>query len=177
VFCPRDLPSFGEIRELAKDIIGVESTAIFTAMRTFEVADALAGAVESNLRHQFGLSLGRFYLLMILHRYSESELTPSDLAQRAAVTRATVTGLLDGLEGEGLVERHAHSTDRRRITLKLTAAGKAFIAKLIPAFAPRLSAVASGLSESERRQFLRLLDKIQLGLETLRALGKDAVPA
>ena len=66
-------------------------------MRTVEVADALAAAVESTLRHQFGLSVGRFSLLMILHRYSESELTPSDLAQRAGVTRATVTGLLDGL--------------------------------------------------------------------------------
>jgi DNA-binding MarR family transcriptional regulator len=177
VFCPRDLPSFGEIRELTKNLIGVEPTAIFTAMRTLEVADALAGAVEFNLRHQFGLSIGRFSLLMILHRHSESELTPSDLAQRAAVTRATVTGLLDGLEEDGLVERQAHSTDRRRIALRLTAAGKAFIARLIPVYAPRLSAVASGLSEKERRQFLHLLDKIQLGLDSLRAPGKDPVPA
>ena len=177
MFCPRDLPSFTEIRELTKDIIGVEPTAIFTAMRTLEVADALAAAVESNLRHQFGLSVGRFSLVTILHRYSESELTPSDLAQRAGVTRATVTGLLDGLEEDGLVERKAHSTDRRRIALQLTEAGKAFIARLIPAYAPRLSAVASGLSEKERRHFLRLLDKIEFGLETLRAPGKDAVPA
>ena len=177
MFCPRDLPSFAEIRELTKDILGVEPTAIFTAMRTLEVADALAAAVESNLRHQFGLSVGRFSLVTILHRYSESELTPSDLAQRAGVTRATVTGLLDGLEEDGLVERKAHSTDRRRVALQLTAAGKAFIARLIPAYAPRLSALASGLSEKERRQFLRLLDKIELGLETLRAPGKDAVPA
>jgi DNA-binding MarR family transcriptional regulator len=177
VFCPHDLPSFGEICELTRDIVGVEPTAIFTAMRTVEVADALAGAIEATLRHQFGLSVGRFSLLMILHRYSQSELTPSDLAERAGVTRATVTGLLDGLEREGLVERLAHSTDRRRIALRLTAAGKAFIARLIPAYAPRLSGVASGLSERERRQFLRLLEKIQLGLETLRAPGKNAVPA
>jgi DNA-binding MarR family transcriptional regulator len=177
VFCPRDLPSFGEIRELTQFFNDTATTEIYTAMRTFEMAAALAGAIESNLRHQFGLSVGRFSLLMILHRYSESELTPSDLAQRAAVTRATVTGLLDGLEEDGLVERQAHSTDRRRVALKLTEAGKAFIAKLIPAYAPRLSAVANGLSEKERRQFLRLLDKIQLGLETLRAPGKDVVPA
>jgi DNA-binding MarR family transcriptional regulator len=114
---------------------------------------------------------------MILHRHSESELTPSDLARRAAVTRATVTGLLDGLEEKNLVERRAHSTDRRRVALKLTEAGRAFIARLIPAYAPRLSAVASGLSERERQQFLQLLDKIQLGLETLRAPGRDAVPS
>ena len=63
MFCPRDLPSFAEIRELTKEIIGVEPTAIFTAMRTFEVADALAGAVESNLRHQFDLSIGRFAMV------------------------------------------------------------------------------------------------------------------
>ena len=83
MFCPRDLPSFSEIRELTQNLLGVDATAIFTAMRTLEVADALAGAVEFNLRHQFGLSVGRFSLLMILHRYSESELTPSDLAERA----------------------------------------------------------------------------------------------
>ena len=52
-----------------------------------------------------------------------------------------------------------------------------WIARLIPAYAPRLSAVANGLSEKERRQFLRLLDKIHVGLETLRAPGKDRVLA
>lgn len=34
MFCPHDLPSFDEIRELTKDLVGVEPTAIFTAMRT-----------------------------------------------------------------------------------------------------------------------------------------------
>ena len=40
--------------------------------------------------------------------------------KRAGVTRATITGLLDGLERDALVVRAASAHDRRRLTVRLT---------------------------------------------------------
>jgi hypothetical protein len=51
-----------------------------------------------------GLSEGRFVLLFLLESASEG-LAPNHLAEQAGITRATVTGLLDGLEREALAER------------------------------------------------------------------------
>ncbi|KAA9150109.1 MarR family transcriptional regulator, partial [Delftia sp. BR1] len=48
-----------------------------------------------------GLSEGRFVLLFLLESASEG-LAPNHLAEQAGITRATVTGLLDGLEREAL---------------------------------------------------------------------------
>ncbi|UYO01117.1 MAG: MarR family transcriptional regulator [Devosia sp.] len=50
-------------------------------------------------------------------------MTQKMLADRLGVTPRNVTGLVDALEGLGLVERKAHPQDRRAIQLFLTASG------------------------------------------------------
>ena len=44
-------------------------------------------------------------------------------ARRLGVDRTTMVGLVDALEGKGLVRRHAHAEDRRRNVVELTEAG------------------------------------------------------
>jgi DNA-binding MarR family transcriptional regulator len=50
-----------------------------------------------------------------------------EAAQRLGVDRTTMVGLLDVLEGKGLVIRRPDATDRRRNLVELTAAGKATV--------------------------------------------------
>ena len=45
-------------------------------------------------------------------------------AQRLGVDRTTMVGLIDALEGAGLVRRHADAGDRRRNVVTLTEAGR-----------------------------------------------------
>lgn len=45
-------------------------------------------------------------------------------AQRLGVDRTTMVGLIDALEGKGLVRRHADAGDRRRNVVTLTEAGR-----------------------------------------------------
>jgi DNA-binding IclR family transcriptional regulator len=52
------------------------------------------------------MSQGRFIVLMMLNRDPEKLFMPSQLAELCSVTKATMTGLVDGLEREGLVTRH-----------------------------------------------------------------------
>lgn len=51
------------------------------------------------------------------------------LAAQLSVSRAAVTSIVDRLEAEGLVRRHA-ATDRRSFRLRLTARGEEVIASL-----------------------------------------------
>ncbi len=61
-------------------------------------------------------------------------------AQRLGVDRTTMVGLIDALEGNGLVRRHADAGDRRRNVVTLTEAGRDTM---------RLASEAAG--EAERR--------------------------
>lgn len=70
-----------------------------------------------------GLSEGRFIVLFLLHG-AGGTLPPHDLAERAGVTRATISGLLDGLQREGLLQRRPDAEDGRRLQIVLTAPGK-----------------------------------------------------
>ena len=60
-------------------------------------------------------------LLLLDGREPESQ---QQAAGRLGVDRTTMVGLLDGLEGKGLVARHADAGDRRRNVVGLTDAGQ-----------------------------------------------------
>ncbi|WP_242432580.1 MarR family winged helix-turn-helix transcriptional regulator [Streptomyces sp. Root1310] len=53
----------------------------------------------------------------------EGTLSLAGAAGRLGVDRTTVAALVDGLEDHGLVERRRSPRDRRRNTVRLTAAG------------------------------------------------------
>jgi DNA-binding MarR family transcriptional regulator len=52
------------------------------------------------------------------------ELSPSDLGDRMLLRSGTLTAIIDRLVQAGYVERRAHRTDRRRVVVRITAAGR-----------------------------------------------------
>ena len=62
-----------------------------------------------------------------------SPLTATDLLPWAEVEKASLTGLLQSLEREGLTERKPHPTDRRAIHLSITDAGQVAQQKAVEA--------------------------------------------
>lgn len=114
-----------------------------------------------------GLSEGRFVLLFLLDTAPDG-LAPNTLAERAGVTRATITGLLDGLEREHLVARHAEANDRRGLRIRLTPAGKQVAQAVFEQHSHWIAGLYGDLSSTERKQLLGLLDKVA------QRLGGDA---
>ena len=110
-----------------------------------------------------GLSEGRFVLLFLLDAALDG-LAPNTLAERAGVTRATVTGLLDGLEREGLVARHAEASDRRALRIRLTGKGQQVAQQAFAQHSRWIAGLYAGLSASERQQLAQLLDKVARNL-------------
>ncbi len=98
---------------------------------------------------RYDMSQGRFTLLMVLNRDPHLGLCPSDLASKCGVTRATMTGLLDGLEREKFVTRVRHANDRRMATVMLTPEGIQFLDNLCPDYYRRIAGLMGKLTEEE----------------------------
>ncbi|TMD85764.1 MAG: MarR family transcriptional regulator [Chloroflexi bacterium] len=69
---------------------------------------------------RFGLSEGRFQILVRLHHQPNGQFTMGELAEMLDITPRTVTGLVDNLERDGLVRRVADPADRRSVHAEIT---------------------------------------------------------
>ena len=65
--------------------------------------------------------------LTLTRLYGDGPARISDLARLEGVTQPAMTGLVNRLEGEGLVRRSADPTDARAALVALTDAGHAFV--------------------------------------------------
>jgi DNA-binding MarR family transcriptional regulator len=111
---------------------------------------------------RFGLSHGRFAVLMMLWR-SEGGLSPARIAELCNVTPPTITGLCKKLEADGLVRRRADRADRRASVITLTSRAQRLLARLLPGHLTRQATMLAALSEAERAELIRLLTRIRPG--------------
>ncbi len=90
------------------------------------------------------LSLPQYRVLGLL---ADGSTASSVLARQLAVSPPSVTAVVDGLVGRGLVERRADPQDRRRLTLLLTRDGKRLLAAADAAAEARLGEIAALLDD------------------------------
>ena len=91
-----------------------------------------------------------------------------DLGEKLAIDRTTMVGLVDELEGLGLVERRRDPEDRRRYDLALTDAGRRTVSEAETIAARVQDAVLAPLEDAERRRLHEMLSIV------LRNLHEDA---
>jgi DNA-binding MarR family transcriptional regulator len=160
----RKLPPKAEVlRKIAQRYPEVEPDAVQVLINIDRVS-AAGQCVASQFLEPYGLSEGRFYVLACL--LTEELLdapapSPSEIAEHLGVTRATITGLLDGLERDGFLERRHDSRDRRALTIHMTEKTRRFLDEFIPEHSRRINALMADLSADDRRQLIALLSKIE----------------
>src|SRR2546428_12686436 len=110
---------------------------------------------------RFGLSEGRFQILVRLKHQPTGRFAMGELAEMLDVSPRTVTGLVDNLERDGLVKRVDDPNDRRSVYAELTEQGRERIETLWRETAGVQLALTKGLKESEviplRHLCLRLI--------------------
>lgn len=164
----RDLPTTEVLEKFAQRYPQADVSAIATFLHLLRVATDFSLALDQCLsRH--GLLQGRWWVLILLMREENRTSLPSVLAEKAGVTRATMTGLLDGLEREELVQRVFDPYDRRSISIKLTAAGEAKLDAVMPDYYSRLRACMQGLDEASRADLQHMLTQLHDGIGAFSA--------
>jgi DNA-binding MarR family transcriptional regulator/CheY-like chemotaxis protein len=109
---------------------------------------------------KLGISQSKLSVLMYLNQALEHCASPSALAAHCGVSRAAMTGLLDGLEQEGYVERDDHPSDRRALKIKLTLKGQQFLDWISPPGSYQMLELVDRLEGDERKQLTELVRDI-----------------
>lgn len=173
----RDLPRYECLLEGARRFPDLDPSACEVYLHLLRAGDEAFRSCGEPLEAH-GISAGRFTVLMLLLRKRDDAagglLTPAELADRAGVTRATMTGLIDTMERDGFVRREPDPHDRRMTPVTLTPAGEAFLERVVPAYFQRMGALVTHLDEHERRTLVGLLAKLVRGAETAEARGPSA---
>ena len=99
---------------------------------------------------QYNVTPIQYALLKCL--WDEDEQAPSQLAQRLYLDSSTVTGIMSRLEEKALIVREYSKTDRRRIIVCLTDAGRALQKPIEALIEETNRLVTQGLSAQEQRQ-------------------------
>ncbi|HVM00283.1 MAG TPA: MarR family transcriptional regulator [Egibacteraceae bacterium] len=126
----------------------------------FRGYSAAVSAQADELR-PLGLSPSAFNVLMALRNTPGRTLEPCQLSERLLVSRPSITGLLDTLEGKGLVTRRPHEHDRRRVIVSLTPAGNALLERHLPAHYAELNALFEELSDDDLATLVSLLRRLR----------------
>jgi long-chain acyl-CoA synthetase len=115
--------------------------------------DALVGRTVARLGRHVEVALSRVDLTAAQYRalvqLAQGAEAPSALATQLAVTKPSITGVVEGLLHRGLVDRTASIEDRRRISVDLTDEGRRVLALADQAVAARLDEILAEIDDPQ----------------------------
>ena len=122
-----------------------------------------------DLMQQCGLTAPQLMALREAGRLARA--TPGGLAEAIHVSQATMTGILDRLERQGLVARVRDDVDRRSVTITVTEAGKTLLPTAPSLLQDRFRSELAKLSAEKQSAILATLEQIaaMMGAEVLPA--------
>lgn len=127
-------------------------------LRLFTCKEVIEAEVRRRLRETFNVTLPRFDLLAQLERAPKG-MTLGELSQRMMVSNGNVTGLVDRLVEQGLIDRRRSAKDRRAQIVSLTAEGRKFFRTMARANGDWIADMLADLTHDEIETLLRLLAK------------------
>jgi DNA-binding MarR family transcriptional regulator len=129
-------------------------------LRLLTCCNLIDGKVRQKLGQTFATTLPRFDILAQLER-AGAPLSMSELSRRMMVTNGNITGLVERLAAESLVDRTAAAKDRRIQMVKLTAEGRRAFAKMAAEHHAWLAAMMAGLDRKEMQELHAMLSKLK----------------
>jgi DNA-binding MarR family transcriptional regulator len=134
-------------------------------LRLLACENIVESRLRTALRDEFGVTLPQFDVLAELE-YLGRPLTMTGLSKRLMVSNGNVTGVVDRLAREGLVERQPSPEDRRVHLIRLTPAGRELFYRIAECHERWIHELFSGVSREKIRQLANLLAELHETLKT-----------
>ena len=142
-------------------------------LRLLTCANLIEAEIRKRLRENFDTTLPRFDLMAQLERAPDGILL-GELSRRMMVSIGNVTGLVERLVQEGLIERQVSERDRRAALVRLTDHGATVFAKMARAHSDWVAELLAGLSAQDQKALWSRLGDLKLSVRTATEGAGDA---
>jgi DNA-binding MarR family transcriptional regulator len=130
----------------------------------YRAANAVRLHLTNTVLREHGLTWTGFVVLWVVWIWDGVETRHA--AESAAISKATLTGVVKTLESRGLITRTVSESDRRLVNLELTPEGVALMEDLYPRFNAAESEIVAGLSDRNLTSLTKSLRYIVTELDT-----------
>jgi DNA-binding MarR family transcriptional regulator len=127
-------------------------------LRLLTCTTLIEGEVRRRLREHFGVTLPRFDLMAQLDK-TPGGMTLGELSGRMMVSNGNVTGLVERLAAQGLLDRRPSPNDRRAQLVSLTAEGRRVFRAMARTHENWIADMFADLAPGDVETLMRLLAK------------------
>ncbi len=127
-------------------------------LRLFSCKILIETEIRRRLRDNFDITLPRFDLMAQLDK-APAGMKLGELSQRLMVSNGNITGLVDRLMAQGLLDRQPAPDDRRAQLVKLTVEGRRSFRAMAASHEAWIAEIFADLSAGDRSALMHLLGK------------------
>ncbi|MCY4144733.1 MAG: MarR family winged helix-turn-helix transcriptional regulator [Gammaproteobacteria bacterium] len=139
----------------------------FLPYRLSVLTNSISALIATSYSESFGIRIPEWRAIAVL---GESPgLTSSQIVQRTAMDKVTVSRTVRNLANKKLISKSASATDRRVSHLHLTASGKNVYEQIVPMALEFERQFLQVLDVREQSVLDKLIDKLQKGVDELRS--------
>jgi DNA-binding MarR family transcriptional regulator len=139
----------------------------FVPFRLNRLAAEVSSALSAEYAARYGLDIPEWRVLATLG-FRHDACSAQYIAHCTRTHKSTISRAVTSLMKRQIIERVENEEDRREFRLQLTRKGAALYEELIPRLLRREQEILSCLSAQERRDFARLLGKIEESLDLVQ---------
>jgi len=143
----------------------------FVPFRLNRLAAEVSAALSGEYHARYGLDIPEWRVLATLG-FRDDACSAQYIAHCTRTHKSTISRAVTALMTRQLIERVENQDDRREFRLRMTGKGKTLYEKLIPRLLRKEQDILSCLSAQERKDFARMLGKIEKSLDLVQTSGE-----
>lgn len=155
---PRTLAETESAMHRHIDGLNVDYAAAQTVSSIYRAANAVRSHITNAVLRQYDLTWSGFVVMWVVWIWDGME--TRYVAENAAISKATLTGVVKTLESRGWIVREGLAADRRLVRLRLTQSGIDLMTELYLKFNAVESAVVQNLSVKSKASLTKDLRSI-----------------
>src|ERR1700694_4491351 len=145
----------------------------FLPFRLSRLAVEVSMALANEYSERYGLDVPEWRVIATLG-FRATPCSAQFISQRTRTHKSTISRAVTSLLEQGAIERVENEEDRREFNLRLTQKGRKLYEELIPLLLRKETKMLSCLSAQERKDFARLLGKIESSLDLVQTSEEAA---
>jgi DNA-binding MarR family transcriptional regulator len=162
-FSLRDMPKREILSDYSNRFPGINIGAVEGCISLLRTASDISKILDEHFS-KYGISEGKFTILMLLYRQCNCQLSPISLSKKAEVSKGTMTGLIVGLENQGFIEKISNPCDKRGYLVRLSSKGLRILEEILPVHYTLIAKLMSGLEDGQLKELTSLLNLLSKNL-------------